>query len=186
MPSITYIQSPPELDILQRFNTLLSVSTKNDFIINCYTLEFAQNIFGKVKIIKESIEIYEGANHAWFYYHGFVFNWLEHEDKITITLPLENIHNEKEFAIITKILEKLGFWKKSNLPYYLVPIAFIIILQITINIIFQPIGLGSLLISVISLTMVLGTLGLIFSIRERGIPIPSFLQNIEEDSVNNN
>ena len=180
MPSTTYIQSPAEMNVLQQFNTLLSVTTNNDFLINCYTLDFAKNILSKVRVLKETKKIHEGANFAWFYFHGLVFSWMEYEDKITIALPSENVHNEKEFGTIIKILEELGFWRKSNLPYYLVPIAFIIILQITINIIFQPVGLGLLLISIISLTMILGTFGLIYGVKERGIPIPSFLQNIQD------
>ncbi len=180
MPTTTYILSPVKEDTLQQIYTLLRASLSNSVLLVCYTLKFAHNVFGKVQILKETPNPHKGANYAWFWVKGLVFNWTREKKEIVVALPVENIQNQSIHIEVTQILESLGFWRRSNLPYYLIPISFAIIAQIALSLWLTPLGLGILVVALLAIFLAVGSLILIFSIRQRGSPIPPFLEVIRE------
>jgi hypothetical protein len=109
-----------------------------------------------------------------------VFSWAQDEKEITVNLPTETVQNQTEYLEITQVLEGLGFWKQSNLPYYLIPIVFTVITQIALSLWLTPLGLGFLVVIMLAIFLGVGTLILIFSIRQRDAPIPPFLEIMKE------
>jgi len=175
MLTTTYILAPVQSDYLEKVQSRLLSLVGPDLLLACYTLVFAKNIFGKVKVIKENVMPHEGANYAWFWIRGFVCNWIMEKNKITVALPMKKMKNAEEYLLVTDLLLDLGFWKRSNLPYYLGPIAFILMLQITLQILLQPIGLGVWVIIITVCIMAIIAFSMVYSIHLRGAPLPSFL-----------